>query len=497
MLARMAWPARLRAEGGRWLGVDTLDTVYLVGRPDALASPAASVAAGTDALRAKVERRRRLVVARRAATVLLVGAALLEGLALAFGARSVSLWLLPAVVPALVVLGAGRQGRATRPAAARLLDRDLHLGAVVATAFELESRAARSSNPTESLLAAAAVADGRRALGENLASIRVRLRSSGVEWAALAVVAAVVVAISLVAHASGGRSAALGPGGRSAAAAGGPGGTARVQHRTGPTLGGFTQTTVHAPPLPSITTGSPGSGAPSARNPYDKGVGNNGTATSPQPSSTGGASTTIESTRPEPSAGAAAAAAAGRGGASVQGSSLGSTSTSGAVPGLAPVGAAGSTTAASGGLSPLGSPGSGSASRTGSASGSGRGAAAGAGGSKGAGSTRGTPGGATAGGARGTTQNRAALVPQLRGGSRLPIQPGYVAVRGARGGAGTSSTPGAGGAGARGAQVDAQGGGGGNGLAYVPPGDSTVQAGLRGLLLGYFGSSLSLKFSGW
>jgi len=89
------------------------------------------------------------------------------------------------------------------------------------------------------------------------------------------------------------------------------------------------------------------------------------------------------------------------------------------------------------------------------------------------------------------------VVPQLGGGARLPIEPGYQSVRGGSGaeGATASSAQGAGGA----SHTGRAGGpsGRGAGQDYVPPGSARVAPWDRLLLLGYFGSYARLTATGW
>ncbi len=491
MLARMSWPARLRAGGRRWLCVDALDAVVVAGTPIGSFRPTSSVEAGAEALRRRVELRRLLVVLRRAALVLAVGLAAVEAARLAWGEDPATAWLAVCAAPALVVLGANVNRRATRARAVRLLDRGVGLGAVASTALELETQPRGAQNGP---LAGAALADGRRTLG--LQSLRVRSRPSRGEWGVLAAAAAAAAALG-AAHPAGGGGA--GTAARGAVPPGSSGSApASRRHPVGPTLSGFRETTVHAPPLAAIATGSARTGAAaSGHSPYGGGIASKTGAGSSQPASSSlGSSGRIGSTR----AGAAGSAseATGAGGTALKGSALGAVSSAtGGIEALAPVGAAGATTGNGSSSSAARTPAAHAGSTAGSARGNGAGAAAAASGSRASAARRGTSGGATAGGAAGTTRSRTALVPELGGGSHLPIEPGYVAVRVAKGTVGASSAAGGGGGPARGAGVGAQAGGGGTGLAYVPPGDATVKDGVRQLLLGYFGASLGLKFTGW
>ena len=105
-------------------------------------------------------------------------------------------WLLPAAVLAVAAIGVGVAHRTSPAAAARLLDRDLDLGAEVTTALELETSAeARGSSRG---LGALALADVRGALGRSLPGARARLRPQRRETALLAALVPAVAALLLV-----------------------------------------------------------------------------------------------------------------------------------------------------------------------------------------------------------------------------------------------------------------------------------------------------------
>ena len=98
--------------------------------------------------------------------VALAAACLLQVVALASGGEGLGFWLLPAALVAVVCVALGLSDRTTPGTAARMLDRDLDLGAKVSTALELES------GSTPGGLGALALADGRDALAESLAGAR-------------------------------------------------------------------------------------------------------------------------------------------------------------------------------------------------------------------------------------------------------------------------------------------------------------------------------------
>jgi hypothetical protein len=92
-------------------------------------------------------------------------------------------------------------------------------------------------------------------------------------------------------------------------------------------------------------------------------------------------------------------------------------------------------------------------------------------------------------------------VPQLRGGTGLPLAPAYEAVPGTGAVQGASASPNAGGAGgaahSRQATSGAAGSEGGAGVVYVPPGADSVASIDRGVVLGYFRSFARVNASGW
>ena len=92
-------------------------------------------------------------------------------------------------------------------------------------------------------------------------------------------------------------------------------------------------------------------------------------------------------------------------------------------------------------------------------------------------------------------------MPQLRGGSVLPLAPTYEAVPGVAGARAAKQSPAAGGAGGAGRSDQAEGAtsgtGGAAGVAWVPPGGAAVASSDRGVVRGYFGSFARVNSSGW
>ena len=186
----------------RWVAVDARDVACIHGSS---AGPAvafqgdiavATVEAGLARWQRRVERRRRLAVGRRAVLLGLGAACVLQLGALASGHDGSGPWLLPAAVLAVAAIGVGVAHRTSAVAAARLLDRDLDLGAEVTTALELETSA--ESAVRSHGLGALVLADGRVALGRSLPSARARLRSQRRETALLAALVPAVAALLLV-----------------------------------------------------------------------------------------------------------------------------------------------------------------------------------------------------------------------------------------------------------------------------------------------------------
>ena len=485
--------------GLRWLATEARDVARIApGR----AAPTPAVPSASRAVarwQHRVERRRLVALARRAALAGLAAACVLELAALARGRQGIGPWLVPAAAVAIACAVLGLRARTNAATAARMLERDLALGAEVSTALELEAPGA----PAARGLASLALADGRRALGESLAGARARLRPRRAEAVSLAALAAAFAVLVVVPSPWGGDSSAAGRRAAAHAPAGTPVGGAPASTGVGPTLSGFGQ---HTPVTSQSTVAgiSPGSsgtgvGALSGHSPYGSGVATNtpegsvepvtrsvgtvGAKTGTQAASASGASAREGSgTTSQGSLGARAGGAAGQAqGAASEG-----------VQGVSPV-AGGQASSAQG---PSATP-----ATAGTAGGNSRGGS----GSSAPGTAAGRPatsaaaGGATAGGSRGAANASTGVVPQLKPGSALPLQPGYEAVKGSRGTAGeaSSASEGAGGASSHAGTATAGSVGGGKGSAYVPPGGSSVAAIDRSLILGYFGSFARVNASGW
>src|SRR3954469_25921219 len=167
--------------GLRWLATDARDVARITsGRAVSPAEGPSAALAGARWQR-RVELRRLLALARRAALAGLAAGCALELAALASGGEGIGPWLAPAVAIAFACALFGATARTSPATAARMLDRDLALGAEVTTALELEAPGA----PAPRGLASLALADGRRALAESLAGARARLRPRRAEAVSL------------------------------------------------------------------------------------------------------------------------------------------------------------------------------------------------------------------------------------------------------------------------------------------------------------------------
>src|SRR5436305_2262932 len=169
-MAGMVRGERRRSPGApaalRWIAADARDVTRI---SEAEARPTVdveSVAWGVRRWQRRLERRRLLAVLRRAVLVTLAAGCVLQIGALAGGGSGLGPWLAPAALVAAAALAIGVARRTTPSSAARLVDRDLSLGAKVTTALELESLA-RGVRPAG--LAGLALADGRGALASSLA----------------------------------------------------------------------------------------------------------------------------------------------------------------------------------------------------------------------------------------------------------------------------------------------------------------------------------------
>jgi hypothetical protein len=487
----------------RWVAADARDVARIHGssaRPVVVVA-VPTVARGVTRWRWRVERRRLLALARRGALVGVSAACLLQIGALASGRDGLGLWLLPAAIVAALSLASGLAHRTSAATAARLLDRDLELGAEVCTGLELDTSAERSAG--RSGLGALALADGRDALGGTLAGARARLQPRRGEVALLGtLIAALAVLLLVPSPRSDGSSSAKPRAATSANRAlrgeSGPPGSAGP----GATLRGFKQTPLNAPPLAAVQAGGTTrtGGAASGRGPYGGGIADDTRSGAVQAvSRTAGQTGSVKGTRAD----SASSSSAGAGkGSSASGSA--GTAPNGSSGGAGPGG-----TASDKGVAPLsgGQPSSQGGSSPGGKAGKRGGNSQGGNGSSAPGTvpartpSRSAPGGATAGATAGAKSAGHGVVPQLRGGTGLPLAPAYEAVPGSSGARGVSASPTAGGAGgaahSRQANGGAAGSGGGAGVAYVPPGGATVASIDRGVVLGYFGSFARVNASGW
>ncbi len=264
----------------RWLAADVRDVACIQGSS---AGPAvavqadvavATVAGGLERWQRRVERRRLLAVGRRAALVGIAAACLLQLVALARGNDGSGLWLLPAGVLAATCLALGVARRTSPVAVARLLDRDLDLGAGVSTALELEATGERAAGRRG--LGALVVADVRSALGRSLPGARARLRPHRREAVLLPALAA-ALAVALLVPSPRTDAVAGAVAARQAkqvnralrADSGLPGAAAEA----GGSRQSFAQTPLDAPPLAAVPTGGTtrAGGAASGRSAGDAG----------------------------------------------------------------------------------------------------------------------------------------------------------------------------------------------------------------------------------
>lgn len=512
----------------RWLAADARDVACIQGSSTgpAVAVQAdvavATVAGGLERWQRRVERRRLLAVGRRAALVGIAAACLLQLVALARGNDGSGLWLLPAGVLAATCLALGVAHRTSPAAVARLLDRDLDLGAGVSTAFELEATTERAAGRRG--LGALVVADVRSALGRSLPGARARLRPHRREAVLLpALAAALAVALLVPSPRSDAAAGAVAAGQANQvnralrADSGVPGAAAEA----GGSPQSLAQTPLDAPPLAAVPTGGTtrAGGAASGRGAGDAGRATDSQAGAGKLSPTvgpgagvaptdgdGSSASGRRSVASDPAAGQPGGRADGRPNASAGGPADRSAA-------VKPAGAGGDAdSAAAAGArktapGTAGRPPSEGTSKVGGKAGETAGKAPGGKGASAAGTAPGrkprgsVPGGAASGAAPGSKSASQGVVPQLPGGStRLPLAPAYRAVPGSGSGGAMSQSPNAGGAGGAGVSRQAQGsrdGSGAAGVAWVPPGGATVASTDRGVVRGYFASSARVSPGDW
>src|SRR5258705_10553827 len=282
---------RRRSPGGpavlRWIAADARDVARIDRTQVRPAVAVEAIAGGVRRWQHRVERRRVLALLRRTALVGLGTACVLQIGALATGNSGTGAWLIPGPALAAVVPAIGIAHPTRASSAARLLDRDLALGAKMATALELENSqglvAARG-------LAALALADGRAALVASLALARARVQPRRGELALLAALAAGFAVLLLVPSPRSGVSATAAtasartpPSSRALRAENG----LLASADPGPSLQGFKQTPLDAPPLAAVQAGgrTRTGGASSGHSPYGGGLENNTAAGSNRPAS--------------------------------------------------------------------------------------------------------------------------------------------------------------------------------------------------------------------
>jgi hypothetical protein len=492
-----------RIAAARWLLADPRDVAFIEGVPSPRRVNVASVSVGLARWQRTIGRRRVAALLRRVLIVAVASACILQLVALAAGTSGPGAWLLPAVVVALLALLPGLSRRTSAAVAARMLDRDLRIGAEVSTAYELE----RDPDALRGVsLAGLALADGRDAIARSLGGARARLlprhRESGLLVALVA-----LLAVLLVLPAPGGGSAVQGAapaGGTSAAHHVAPG-----AHRTetdqpaGPDLSGYGEPDQTAPGLTGVQAAqSRGGGVASKTNPYGGGTGtsNHSPAGSVQPSSR----TVGNAGYLQKAATNSSATSRSTGESSANAKSTLTTHSSPAAASISdtPGGKTKSTAiangqAGAGRTATPGTPGQVSGKNGGSRGGGGT---AGQSSSQSSSARGGTPGGATAGGVRGSSAAANGVVPQLgSSGKSLPIQPGYEAVKGTSGNQdqGQSTTANGGGGASHSGQATGTAAGKIPSVAYVPPGSAAVAPAERRLLIGYFGSFARVSSAGW
>jgi hypothetical protein len=470
---------------------DARDVARIAGAPLRNTQTVLSVASGVARWRRRIERLRSLAVVRRALIVAGASACLLQLVALAAGRAHLGLWLVPALLVALVCLVPGLANRTSASTAARMLDRDLGLGAGVTTALELEREAGIARG-----LAGLALEDGRNAVADSLSGARARLRPRHAESLLLVAIAGVLGAMVLVpAPGRGGTQRALGaPRGdtRHAIATGDD----ATRQQAGPDLRGYrqqngssrSQRAAGTRSTPSgAGTGSHGAGTASGTHtgsvqPASRTVGNAGylqtsrTSSSTAPPSTSkgttGHGSIVLGSHETPAAGSLSSSGVKANTTVANAQQADGSTTTGGIPGKA-------NTAG------------------GHRRGGGRSAAAGA--TPAGAAEQGTPGGATAGATRSAQQRATGVVPQLGANRQLPLQAGLQAIRGTKASGNehsASSANGAGGA-SRSDRASIAGSATGAGVAYVPPGGSSIAPADRRLLIGYFGSFARVSAAGW
>lgn len=376
---------------------------------------------------------------------------------------------------------------------AQLLDRRLGLHDRLVTALGI----LREQEPPLGLRALV-VAEAQTAVDASFASVRLRTRRPGHEWASLCGCVALLAALVAVPGIGGASSNVR----RAPRASRTPSGAA-AHTRTGSDdlstaarrqqAAGTQGTQINRPPLAVTSNGSPtpkGSGF----SPY----GHGGISFSAKQLAAAGIASPTDATKALGAIAVSETGGAGSGsGASTPGASAGAGAgkpAGGSASSGTPASRAGGSASGAGALTPVS--GSRSANALAQAGAGKANASSGAGGS-----ANSPPGGNGAGTAPGSTALRAGLVPVLGAGATgLPLQAGYAPSRAQQsdGGEGVSQTPNGGGIGGRSAQA----GGGGrtsvsSSLGLIPPTFNSTSALDQGVLSSYFGSANQLTPGNW
>jgi hypothetical protein len=132
-LAPLRAPAALR-----WIAADARDVARIEAGRSRSHPAVRSVTRGVVRWRRRIEQRRLLALTTRSALLGVALACLVRLAGLAMGHAETAVWLAPGLLAGLACLVFGLAHRTTDAAAARMLDRDLGLGARVSTALELE-----------------------------------------------------------------------------------------------------------------------------------------------------------------------------------------------------------------------------------------------------------------------------------------------------------------------------------------------------------------------
>src|SRR4051812_26912174 len=172
-MGREATMEAMQRHALRWIAVDARDVARIEsGRARSLPA-VGSVARGLVRWRRRIEQRRLLALAIRSLLVAVALACLAQLAGLALGHAETAVWLTPGLLACAACVAFGLAHRTSDGAAARMLDRDLGLGARVSTALELERAGAAGDGASS--LRELALSDGRVALSRSLAGARARL----------------------------------------------------------------------------------------------------------------------------------------------------------------------------------------------------------------------------------------------------------------------------------------------------------------------------------